>query len=130
MNKNMKKLNKRHDTVYDGEIHYVLVFRCICDALIDLVSFLQFKKCEKYPLRSYTFSKDEGWGLQLCWRCHYCMGVFHVFQIEQMVSNCKEAQSVTCFTHSCWSYLVPDSLNPLMPGGNRRWYVLKQTCGF
>ena len=56
----MKKLNKRHDTVYDGEIHYVLVFRCICDALIGLVPFLQFKKCEKYPLRSYTFSKDEG----------------------------------------------------------------------
>ena len=29
----------------------------ICDALRDLVSFAQFKKRERHPLRSITFSK-------------------------------------------------------------------------
>ena len=28
----------------------------ICDALRDLVSFVQFKKCEKHPCASVTFS--------------------------------------------------------------------------
>ena len=29
---------------------------CICDALRDLVPFVKFKKREKYPWRSITFS--------------------------------------------------------------------------
>ena len=29
----------------------------ICDALRDMVPFVQFKKCEKHPKRSLTFSK-------------------------------------------------------------------------
>ena len=37
------------------------------NALRDLVSFAQFKKREKHPWRSATFSQVEG------------MGVFHVF---------------------------------------------------
>ena len=28
----------------------------MCDSLRDLVPFLQFKKCEKHPWRSVTFS--------------------------------------------------------------------------
>ena len=32
----------------------------ICDALRDLVPFVQFKKREKYPWRSVTFSKVAG----------------------------------------------------------------------
>ena len=32
----------------------------ICDVLRDLVPFVQFKKCEKHPLRSITFSKVAG----------------------------------------------------------------------
>ena len=32
----------------------------ICDALSDLVSFVQFKKREKYPWRSVNFSKVAG----------------------------------------------------------------------
>ena len=31
----------------------------ICDALRDLVSFVQFKKLEKHPWRTVTFSKVE-----------------------------------------------------------------------
>ena len=38
-----------------------------CDALRDLVPFVQFKKREKHPWRSVTFSKVVS------------MGVFHVF---------------------------------------------------
>ena len=29
----------------------------ICDALLDLLLFVQFKKCQKHPWRSVTFSK-------------------------------------------------------------------------
>ena len=32
----------------------------ICDALRDLVPFVQFKKCEKYPWKSVTFRKVTG----------------------------------------------------------------------
>ena len=32
-----------------------------CDALRNLVPFVQFKKCEKHPWRSITFSKVVGW---------------------------------------------------------------------
>ena len=46
----------------------------ICDALRDLVPFAQFEKREKHPWRSVNFS-------------HSSMGVFHDFQIVQMVPN-------------------------------------------
>ena len=36
----------------------------ICDAFRDLVAFAQFKKCEKHPWRSVTFSKVAGLSLQ------------------------------------------------------------------
>ena len=32
----------------------------LCDALRDLVPFIQFKKCEKHPWRSVNFSKVAG----------------------------------------------------------------------
>ena len=41
-------------------IHYyqqILQISNICDALRDLVPFVQFKKSEKHPWRSVTFSK-------------------------------------------------------------------------
>ena len=34
--------------------------RNICDVLIDLVPFVQFKKREKHPWRSVTFTKVAG----------------------------------------------------------------------
>ena len=37
----------------------------ICDALPDLVPFVQFKKREKQPWRSATFSKVSGFSLKL-----------------------------------------------------------------
>ena len=38
---------------------YVLVIR-MCDALRDLVPFVQFKRREKHPWRSVNFSKVAG----------------------------------------------------------------------
>ena len=32
----------------------------ICDALRDLIPFVQFKKCEKHPWKSFAFSKVAG----------------------------------------------------------------------
>ena len=37
-----------------------LLVKIICDALRDLVPFVQFKKREKHPWRSITFSKVAG----------------------------------------------------------------------
>ena len=34
--------------------------RTTCDKLCDLLPFAQFKKCEKHPWRSVTFSKVAG----------------------------------------------------------------------
>ena len=70
--------------VYGGESHYISVLRCMWDALLDLVRYVQFKKREKYPWRKDTFSKNEGL------RKGGFMGVFHVFQIVRMVPNCAK----------------------------------------
>ena len=39
--------------------------KLICDALRDLVPFVQFKKCKKHPWRSVIFSKVAGFSLFL-----------------------------------------------------------------
>ena len=38
----------------------IFIFKNVCDALRDLVPFVQFKKREKHPWRSVTFSKVAG----------------------------------------------------------------------
>ena len=38
---------------------------CMCDVLLDLVPFLQFKNSEKHPQRSVTFSKVSGFKLAI-----------------------------------------------------------------
>ena len=55
----------------------VQISELICNALCNLVPFVQFKKRGKHPRRSVTFSKVVRWRLQL----------FHVFKIVQMVAN-------------------------------------------
>ena len=37
--------------------------KVMCDALCNLVPFVQFKKREKHPRRAVNFSKAAGWGL-------------------------------------------------------------------
>ena len=39
---------------------HLYIYICICDALPDLVPFAQFKKRNKHPRRSVTFSKVLG----------------------------------------------------------------------
>ena len=55
----------------------VQISELICNALCNLVPFVQFKKRGKHQRRSVTFSKVVRWRLQL----------FHVFKIVQMVAN-------------------------------------------
>ena len=47
---------------------YTKILHCfiICDALCDLVPFVQFKKREKHPWRSVNFSKVAGLKLKAC----------------------------------------------------------------
>ena len=71
----------------------------MCDALLDLVRYVQFKKREKYPWRRDTFSKDEGL------RKGGCMGVFHVFQIVRMVPNRAKR-------HMYYTFLLVPSFSP------------------
>ena len=59
-----------------------------CGALRKLVPFVQFKKREKHPRRSVSFSKVGSFSLQLYQKYHFSMAVFHVFKIVKMVPNC------------------------------------------
>ena len=43
----------------------VILISSICNAMRDLLPFVQFKKREKQPWRSVTFSKIAGFSLQL-----------------------------------------------------------------
>ena len=47
------RLNKQKNTK-------ITIQKQICDVLRDLISFAQFKKREKHPLRSVTFSNVAG----------------------------------------------------------------------
>ena len=46
--------------------HYNVGSKYTCDALRDLISFVQFKKRKKHPWRIVTFSRNAGLSLQLC----------------------------------------------------------------
>ena len=50
-----------------------------CDALRDLVSFVQFKKLEKHPSRSVTFSK--------VWVFSTFFELYKWYQIAQNITN-------------------------------------------
>ena len=45
------------------EVWKMLIYDIKCDALPDLVSFVQFKKHEKHPWKSVNFSKVAGFSL-------------------------------------------------------------------
>ena len=49
-------------------VSFVYCVKLIYDDLRDLALFVQFKKREKNPGRSVTFSKVAGYNLQLYWR--------------------------------------------------------------
>ena len=61
----------------------------ICGVLRDLVPFVEFKKREKHSWRSVNFSKVAGFSQ------HSSMGVFHAFEIVQIIPNRA--------THNIWS---------------------------
>ena len=49
--------------------HYFHPSTCNCDVLRDLVSFVQFKKCEKYPWRNVVFKPATSLKLALLPGC-------------------------------------------------------------
>ena len=51
--------------VWNGLNKYMRLQPEACDALRDLVLFVQFIKREKHPWRSVNFSKVPGWSLQI-----------------------------------------------------------------
>ena len=59
------------------------------DAWRNLVPFVQFKKCEKHPWRSATFSKVASATLLKVTLLHGC---FSRLKIEQMVPHCVTPQ--------------------------------------
>ena len=52
----------RKDSELKGDLNWG---KAMCDALRDLVPFIQFKKREKYSWRSVTFSKVASFSLQI-----------------------------------------------------------------
>ena len=94
----------------------------ICDALRDLVPFVEVKNREKHPWRSVTFSKVADFfisippenvkkprgfltfsgGIEMekpvtLLKVHPSMGVFHGFKIVQMAANCANY-----LIYACW----------------------------
>ena len=69
-----------------------VIFKIIWDALRNLVPILQFKKREKLPWRSITFSKVAGFIFQCYQKQHTSMAVFHLFKQYKW---CQIAQSIS-----------------------------------
>ena len=51
--------------IFISKVTRYLFIDAICDTLRDLLLFVQFKKHEKLPWRSVSFSKVAGYSLQL-----------------------------------------------------------------
>ena len=62
----------------------------ICDALRDLVPFVQFKKREKHPWTSVTFCRLKTATLL---KVTLLDGCFSLFKIVQMVPNCTKCHN-------------------------------------
>ena len=64
----MNDAEVEHISIVSGENHLKPAVLCViilCDALRDLVAFVQFKKREKHPWRSVDFNKVAGFSQQL-----------------------------------------------------------------
>ena len=61
-------------------------FMNICDALRDLVPFVQFKKREKDPWRSVTFSKVAGFINTPLWVIFMVFKLYKWYQIGQNIT--------------------------------------------
>ena len=60
---------------------------CICDVLLIFVPFVQFKKREKHPRRSVTFSKVAGYKSATLLNVTVLYECFSLFKIVQIVPN-------------------------------------------
>ena len=64
-----KKFGSSYDTTVIVDLFHKNLYcskkEGICDALRDLVPFVQFKRREKHPWKSVNFSKIAGFSLQL-----------------------------------------------------------------
>ena len=80
---------------------FIPIFSCtICDALQDLVPFVQFEKREKHPWRSVTFSKVPGFNMQLYWKQCSSVSFFSRFL------NCRNGTKCIKRLISTWSNLA------------------------
>ena len=77
--------------------HVILQCNHKCDALRDLVSFVQFKKREKHPWRSVTFSKVAGSLLKVT-LLHGCFS--HFLNCTIGTESCKTSHVVELFFQS------------------------------
>ena len=96
-----------------------------CDAYRDFVPLVQFLKSEKHPWRIVTFSKVEGFNLQLYQKQHSSMGLFHIFKIVQIVPNRAMHHNFTNVTKLCFFY--PRTLFYICYVGVRREHVIFRT---
>ena len=78
----------------------------ICDALRDLVPFVQFKKREKYPWRSITFSKVVGFTFNFTKSYASPLVFFTFFKLYKW---CQIAERTTC--KICFPQIITKSRN-------------------
>ena len=79
--------------ITDNSHSYVNLVKIIRDALGDLVPFVQFKKCEKHPWRSVTFSESNT----------HLQGRFpHFRNCTNSTKLCKASQIQNLFVDRLW----------------------------
>ena len=76
-----------------------LLYSSICGALWDLVPFVQFKKREKHPCRSFTFSKVAGKPATLLKVTLRHSTTTPFFKTVQMVPNCAKHRNYLVLAH-------------------------------
>ena len=105
----------------------------MCDALRDLVPFVQFKKCDKHPWRSVTFSNPFKSNVTPYFNVFvYCATILRNLWNININRNVRlegvpcEWISVTlysiAFLVDCDYYFFCFEVDPLMSGGNKRLY--------
>ena len=87
----------------DNFIHEFTHLACIhkCGALRDLIPLVQFKKREKHPWRSVTYSKAAGFSLQLLLKVTLLHGCFSRFL--NCAHNTKSRNAPQYFLKSLFS---------------------------
>ena len=99
----------REEMVINSNSSFTFLENKMCDALSDFVPFVQVKKREKHPWRSYTFRNVASWSATPPWVFFMFFKLYKWYQIAQSITikkiwkgikyNFSIQHSVACRKH-------------------------------